>query len=183
LIISSAALGCKPKIPEPEAVQPAATPAERAEPKPGVSPEAAEKPKPKEGWREVSQQNNLPLCVFGSASEREKVTAPAQVKKQVLRGDLPIVFGVFAPHCINPKCHELSTLQCSVERSGNTLRLQTRYLGFHKDGTTCREDCRDATAGCASPVLEPGEYTLEYGGTEIPLKIPSSINMPCFKPS
>jgi hypothetical protein len=183
-LVSSAAIGCKPKIPEPEPQQPTvSTPAQpptQPTPKPSA---AAEAPKAKAGWREVTAQNNLPLCVFGSASERESVKAVAQVKKQLLRPDRPVVFGVFAPHCINPECTELTTLQCSVERSGNTLRLQTRFVGLHKDGSSCRDGCREATAGCESPVLEPGEYTLEYGGTETPLKIPSSLNMPCFKRS
>lgn len=175
----SAALGCKAKIPEPEPPPPAATqPAARVEVKPS---EVAAPATPKEGWSEVSVQNTLPLCVFADERARESVKTLVEVKKQVLRADQPAVFGVFAPACINPECNELSTLQCSVERSGNTLRLQTRYLGFHKDGTNCRDECRSATAGCESPVLEPGEYTLEYGGTTVPLKIPSSLNMPCFR--
>lgn len=180
----SAAVGCKSKIPEPEPQQPAAEkpePAAASKPQPNVA--VAEPAKPKEGWSEVSVQNTLPLCVFADEREREQIKAVAQVKKQVLRADRPVVFGVFAPGCIQPECEELAVLRCSVERSGNTLRLQTSYRGFHKDGTTCRDQCRDATAGCASPVLEPGEYTLEYGGTQIPLKIPSALNMPCFKRS
>jgi hypothetical protein len=175
----SAAVGCKSKIPEPEPLQPAAVKNEPAASKP----EPAIAVAPKVGWSEVSVQNTLPLCVFADEREREQIKAVAQVKKQVLRADRPVVFGVFAPSCISPDCEELAALQCSVERSGNTLRLQTSYRGFHKDGTTCRDQCRDATAGCESPVLEPGEYTLEYGGTQIPLKIPSALNMPCFKRS
>jgi len=176
-----AAVGCKSKIPEPEPPQPAADkpgPAVIAEPA-----KPAEPATPKAGWSEISVQNTLPLCVFADEREREQIKAVAQVKKQVLRADGPIVFGVFAPGCNNPDCDELAALQCSVERSGNVLRLQTSYRGFHKDGTTCRDQCREATAGCASPVLEPGEYTLEYGGTQIPLKIPSALNMPCFRRS
>jgi hypothetical protein len=179
LLSLSAAVGCKSKIPEPEHLQPAADkPVSQAEPAVVAEPAA-----PKAGWSEVSVQNTLPLCVFADEREREQIKAVAQVKKQVLRADRPVVFGVFAPGCINPDCEELAALQCSVERSGNMLRLQTSYRGFHKDGTTCRDQCREATAGCASPVLEPGEYTLEYGGTQIPLKIPSALNMPCFRRS
>lgn len=186
LLSLSAAVGCKSKIPEPEPPQRAAEKvvAGLAKAHQPTEPSAPTTPaKPKEGWSEVSVENTLPLCVFADEREREQIKAVAQVKKQVLRADRPVVFGVFAPSCISPDCEELAALQCSVERSGNMLRLQTSYRGFHKDGTTCRDQCRAATAGCASPALEPGEYTLEYGGTQIPLKIPSALNMPCFKRS
>jgi hypothetical protein len=181
-LVFSAAVGCKSKIPEPEPLQPAAKKTEPSTSKPEPA-AAATAAIPRAGWSEVSVENTLPLCVFADEREREQIEAVAQVKKQVLRPDQPVVFGVFAPRCISPDCEELAALQCSVERSGNMLRLQTSYRGFHKDGTTCRDQCRAARAGCASPVLESGEYTLEYGGTQIPLKIPSALNMPCFKRS
>ena len=181
LLCLTAALSCKPKIPEPEPAAPASAPAVAEKPTQVAVPAAPAAPR--EGWSEVSVDNTLPLCVFADASARESAKTIAEVKKQLLRGDRPVVFGVYSPKCVDPKCDELSTLQCSVERSGNTLRLQTKYRGFHKDGATCQGDCRHATAGCESPVLEPGEYTLEYGGTTVPLKIPSALNMPCFKRS
>jgi hypothetical protein len=176
----SAAVGCKRKIPEPEpAPQPPAAPVATADPAP--SKQTPQPLAPKEGWREVKQDNDLPLCVFSSASEREKYKTVAEVKRQILQADRPLVFGVFAPRCINAACEELGSLQCSVERSGNVLRLKTHYDGLHKDGASCRDGCREATAGCESPVMEPGAYTVEYGGTEIALKLPSSQSMPCFK--
>lgn len=184
-LVLVAAVGCKAKIPEPEPVASAPAAIEQPElsPAPAPAPEPAAPPVARPGWREVSRENNLPLCVFADERERAQVKALTQVKKQLFRGDRSVVFGVFAPHCIHPDCAELATLQCSVERSGNTLRLQSRYVGLHKEGASCRDGCREATAGCESPVLEPGEYTLEYGGTTIPLKIPSSLNMPCFRRS
>lgn len=186
----SAALGCNDKIPEPGFAQPAAAPvpAQPVEAKPSQPPvQQAEPvpppkpPKPKEGWSEQSLQDTLPLCLFGDVRAQERTQSMAQVGKQVLRADQPLVLGVFAPKCIHPDCDELSKLECSVERSGNILRLQTRYLGLHKDGSSCSEDCRDVRARCETPVLEPGEYTLEYGGSQTPLKIPSVQNWPCFK--
>ncbi|HET8937090.1 MAG TPA: hypothetical protein VFN67_26795 [Polyangiales bacterium] len=178
-----AAVGCKARIPEPEPVKPSAAapvvpPA--AASTPSSTPEPLEPAQPKEGWREVTVENTLPLCVFANASERANAKSVEQVQRQVLGADRPVTFGVFGPPCMNPKCDEQKTLQCSVERSGNNLRLQTRYVGFHNDGATCSDACRQETAGCESPVLEPGEYTLEYGPNQIPLKIPSALNKPCF---
>jgi hypothetical protein len=178
----TAAVGCKRKIPEPAAPVAVEAPAAPAVPAAPVAPAAAPDPaKLQEGWVVDTMQNKLALCAFSDEGERVKAKAVEQVPKQVFRAEKSIVFGTFAPRCLNPSCDELSSLQCSVERSGNTLRLQTRYTGLHKDGAVCRDGCREATARCESPVLEAGDYKIEYSGAEISLKIPTAMNNPCFK--
>ena len=185
IVLASGAGGCGPSIPEPEPGAPAPSPTTspsretKAEP---VATKTVAAPEPRQGWHEVTEKNSVPVCAFASTNEQQRAKTLAQVGKQVLQADRRVVFGTFAPHCINPACVELSTLECSVERSGNILRLQTRYVGLHKDAATCQQDCREATAGCESPQLEAGLYTLEYKGQEVPLKIPSALNKPCFGP-
>jgi hypothetical protein len=192
-ITLSAAVGCTRKIPEPEAepAQPAALEqaAKPAEPAPTPAPEAPP-PKgpssdfigyPKEGWSKLKLQDTLPLCVFENALERDKAKFVDQAKKQQLKANQPVVFGAFGPYCINPECDDLPTLQCLVDREGSTLKVQARYIGYHKDGASCSDDCKEVIAGCATPSLEPGKYTIQYGDNSYTLKIPSTLRSPCFK--
>jgi hypothetical protein len=193
VISLSAAVSCSRKVPEPEPVSapPAAlTTSEPAQPAASTPPLPAAKPPgpsedfvgyPKEGWSKLKLQDTLPLCVFSNAQERENAKVVEQAKKQQLKANQSVVFGAFGPYCINPQCDDLPTLQCSVKRDGSTLTVRANYIGYHKDGTTCSEDCGEVIAGCETPSLEPGKYTIQYGDNSYALKIPSTLKSPCFK--
>lgn len=187
----SAAVSCTRKIPEPEPV-PAQTVAltqdKPKEPEPSPAPEPPkDKPSsdfvgyPKEGWTKMKLQDQTPLCVFSSVQEREKALFLNQVRKQTLKANETVWFGAYGPYCINPACDDLPTLQCLVDREGSTLKVQARYIGYHKDGSKCTDDCKEVTAGCETPKLEPGTYTVQYGDNTYSLKIPSTLKDPCFK--
>lgn len=186
----TAALSCTRKIPEPEPVpaQPAAlSNSAPAEPTPAPEPEKKRGPSedfigyPKEGWTKLKLQDTLPLCVFENAIERDHAKFVDQVKKPTLKANQPVTFGAFGPYCINPQCDDLPTLQCTVDRDGNTLKVRARYIGYHKDGATCSDECREVMAGCDTPSLEPGKYTVQYGDQTYALKIPSTLKEPCYK--
>jgi hypothetical protein len=187
----TAAVGCTRKIPEPEPVpaQPAAlSTSTSAEPAAAPAQEPAKKGSsedfigyPKEGWTKLKLNDTLPLCVFENAIEREKAKFVDQVKPQKLKANQPVVFGAFGPYCINPECDDLPTLQCLVDREGSTLKVRARYIGYHKDGATCSADCREVMAGCETPSLEPGKYTVQYGDQSYALKVPSTLRDPCYK--
>jgi hypothetical protein len=135
---------------------------------------------PKAGWSKLKLQDTLPLCVFSDVLEREKAKFLNQVTKQNLKADHSVVFGAYGPYCINPACDDLPSLQCAVDREGQTLTVQARYIGYHKDGATCTEGCAEVTAGCSTPNLEPGKYTVKYGEHTFALQIPSVMRKPCF---
>jgi hypothetical protein len=188
----TAAVGCTRKIPEPEPVpvQPAALSSSTPAEPPSAPPPEAAKAKgpsedfigyPKEGWSKLKLQDTLPLCVFENPIERENAKLVDQVKQQKLKANQPVTFGAFGPYCINPECDDLPTLQCVVDREGNTLKVRARYIGYHKDGATCSDGCREVTAGCDTPSLEPGKYTVQYGDNTYTLKIPSTLRDPCYK--
>jgi hypothetical protein len=185
----TAALSCTRKIPEPEPVpaQPAlssSTPRERErepEPEPRRGPSEDFIGYPKEGWTKLKLQDTVPLCVFENAVAREQAKFLDQVKPQKLKANQPVTFGAFGPYCINPECDDLPTLQCVVDREGSTLKVQARYIGYHKDGSKCSDGCREVLAGCDTPSLEPGKYTVEYGDQKYTLKIPSTLKDPCYK--
>jgi hypothetical protein len=193
LVTSSAALGCKSKIPEPEPVpaEPAALTADKpAEPPPTEAPPPPPKKGPsedfigypKEGWTKVKLQDSAPLCVFSDVVEREKYKFVKDVKKQTLKADAPVTFGAFGPGCVSAACDDLPSLQCVVTREpGNTLHVVSRYIAYHKDGTTCTDDCREVMAGCDTEKLEAGKYTVAYGDKMYTLKIPSTLSSPCLK--
>lgn len=186
-----AAVSCTRKIPEPEPVpaQPAAlsSPA-AAEPSPSPPPEPAKRGPsedfigyPKEGWSKLKLEDTLPLCVFENALEREQAKFLSQVKQQKLKANQPVTFGAFGPYCINPQCDDLPTLQCLVDREGDMLKVRARYVGYHKDGASCSDGCREVVAGCDTPSLEAGKYTVQYGEQTYALKIPSTLKDPCYK--
>jgi len=192
------AVGCN-KIPEPEpkaATQPLTQPAPAPtapeptpEPAPAPAPAAETKSKgssdfigyPKEGWTKVKLHDTLPLCVFSDMLEREKAQFLDQAKKQTLKSDETVVFGAFGPGCVSEDCDDLPTLQCMVDREGDTLIVRANYIGYHKDGTHCTDNCRPVTAGCETPKLEQGTYSVRYGDSLYTLKIPSVMKSPCLK--
>jgi hypothetical protein len=195
LFVLSASVGCNRKIPEPQTVpaEPAPLTQNAAEQKP-AEPEAAPTPPPekkgpsedfigypKEGWTKLKLNEETPLCVFANELERFNAKFVEQAKKQDLKAGKSVTFGTYGPYCINKECDDLPSLQCLVSRDGNTLNVRARYIGYHKDGASCSENCAEVTAGCETPVLEAGKYTVQYGDKQYTLKIPSKLSSACFK--
>ena len=158
-----------------EPSQPAATPA---------PPEAPARPKyPRPGFSLVKVQDKSPFCLFASEAERQLAPISAtQAKKQNLRAGANIVVGAYPPWCVHETCDDRPSLQCWVDLKDNTLVLNTRYSGDHKDGTTCKDTCREIHAGCETPPLPAGKYTIQQGEQTWPLSIPSVLKNPCFVP-
>lgn len=153
---------------------PAATPPPASEP-------AEEEPYFKgPGWGEFRLQDDLPICIFSSGPERDKAPFIDKVKKQTLAANATATFGVYPPFCLNKDCDALPSLQCWVDREGNTLTVHTRFFSFHKAEASCKTDCMDVDTSCETPALEPGEYTIVHGFKTHKLKIPSSPRSPCF---
>jgi hypothetical protein len=125
-------------------------------------------------------RDTLPFCAFSSRAEREKAPLIERVKKQRLKANAPVVFGVFGPGCLNAACDERPTLQCWTEREGNDLIVHTRYSSLHKDGASCTEDCLELDVSCETPALEPGTYTVRHGDETRQLQIPSVLRAPCL---
>ena len=124
----------------------------------------------------------MPLCVFPSYQAREASPPFPNVKKQTLKANAPVVFGVYGPWCLNVACDERLLVQCWSERDGATLTVHTRFASLHKDGSECTTDCMVLDAACETPPLEAGEYTIRHGDKTYPLKIPSVVRSPCFDP-
>ena len=135
---------------------------------------------PKQGWSKQAVHDTLPLCVFSDVDQREAAQFVDQVKAQKLAANHSVVFGAFAPHCINEACDDLATLQCSVRREGQKLTVTARYWAYHKEGSSCTDQCREVTASCETPELEPGTYSVSYGAETYALQIPSRLRAPCL---
>jgi hypothetical protein len=157
--------------PEPAKAPPPADPA--------IPPPMGKYPKP--GWSKHVVDDQGPLCVFAGFADQELTKFAADAKKQTLRANASVVIGSFAGWCVSEKCDDLPSLQCSVKREGDTLLVHTHYWGYRKDGSACpNEICRPVSAGCETPPLEPGKYTIQHGEKSYPLKIPSVLRDPCF---
>lgn len=182
--------------PEPEPVAPAKPaplaaqkPAETTPPPPEAPPPEAPPPDkpsedmvgfPKPGWSKVSVDDTLPLCVFSSYVAREEAEFLKDVTKQKLHAGAAVTFGAFGAGCVNETCDGLPSLQCRVDMADKTLTVHAHYFGYKKDGSTCTENCRRVTAGCATPELAAGKYKVVYGQKTFDLKIPSVLRDPCF---
>ena len=126
-------------------------------------------------------RETLPFCLFGDMREREAALHIEQVKKQTLKANQPVVFGVFGPWCLNKECDDLPMLECWVDKEGDdTLVLHSHFFSYHKDGAKCGKDCLAIDAMCSSPDLAPGKYTIKHGDKTYPLQIPSSLKQPCL---
>lgn len=166
------------------APQPA--PLTQAQPEPAPAPKEPVIPErmakyPKPGWSKHVVDDQGPLCVFSGFADQELTKFPAEAKKQTLKANASVVMGSFAGWCVSEKCDDLPSLQCSVRREGDTLVVHTHYWGYRKDGSSCtNEICRPVSAGCETPPLEAGKYTIQHGDKSYPLKIPSVLRDPCF---
>jgi hypothetical protein len=162
------------------AEQPAALAQDAPEPASPRPPEP-DKPWPKPGWTAISVDNDVPICVFADFAERHRAQSLEQVEPQKLRAGASVVMGAFGPWCVNEACDLRPSLQCAVARGGNTLTLRSRYWGDRKDGATCEGvPCRPITAGCETPALESGVYTVVHGERSFDFRVPGVLSSPCF---
>jgi hypothetical protein len=136
--------------------------------------------KPKPGFRELKVEDVSPLCLFPDVQAWFAAKHLRDVGPQRLRAAEPVVIGAFGPWCVHESCDQRPSLQCSVERTDDTLVVRSRYWGEHKDGSRCTTDCRSITASCQTPPLEAGTYTIRHGVEAFTFKVPSTLSAPCF---
>jgi hypothetical protein len=135
----------------------------------------------KPGFHEVELRDEVPLCVLADFEAQYNAKFIEQVEKQKLRAGRSIVIAAFAGWCVNEACDDRPSLECQVERQGNTLIVRSRYWGDRKDGARCENvPCRPVTAGCESPPLEAGVYTIQHGEKNFEVRVPSVLRSPCF---
>lgn len=136
---------------------------------------------PKPGWSAVTLENGVPLCLFASGQAHFDAKSIDQVGPQELRAGARVTIGAFAGWCVNETCDQRPSLQCSVDREGPTLVVRSKYWGYRKDGATCDDGpCRPVGAGCVTPELEAGDYTVVHGERSFEVRIPSVLDKPCF---
>jgi len=122
---------------------------------------------------------------FGHPYARANLSHPemvAGIHEEYLRAGASVIFGAFPSWCVNEACDDRPSMQCWIEMQGKTIVVNTRFFGDHKDGSTCTETCRPVTAGCETPPLEAGTYTIQQGEQSWQLKIPGVLRKPCFVP-
>jgi hypothetical protein len=135
---------------------------------------------PKEGWSKVAVDDDVPLCLFSDFVTRDAAEFIDEVQPQKIEAGKPAYFGAFASRCVNPECDDLPSLQCWVDAEGDrTLVVHSRFTAYHHEGSECKEGCIKVTAGCPTPDLKAGTYTVRYGKHEYKVRIPASLRKPC----
>jgi hypothetical protein len=147
-------------------------------PSPSAAPLAGEDPE----WEHVTIEDEVPLCVFADHLQRGDALFLEDVHRQTLHADSSVVFGTFAPGCQNEACDALPTHSCWVDATEPSTLVVHSSLSFkHKLGAVCTKDCRPVVAGCETPVLKAGKYTVKYGTRIFSLRVPSVMSKPCFE--
>jgi hypothetical protein len=182
LLMAACALGACRRIQlEVEPAPPPSPQSAPSSPAPSNPPPASEPPAfPKEGWSELRRRDDLPICLFSSIQERIKAPFLQDAKTQKLPADTQLQFGVYPAGCLNQDCDARPMLQCWVKQEGNTLHVSTRFFAFHKEGSSCTQDCMDVDTSCPTPELKPGKYTVQHGDKSYKLQIPSTLKDPCW---
>jgi hypothetical protein len=186
LVLCVASAGGCGKLAEPEPKPAAAVALTQASPDPAFDPQAPmpaeERPEfMRQGFRELSIRDELPLCVFSSVEERAKAGVVDDVKPKLrLRANEKLVFGVFPPWCLNEACDARANLQCYLEARGNTIIVSSRFFSFHKEGASCSGDCLEVDSSCQTTALSPGKYEVRHGDKTYKLQIPGTLRDACL---
>ena len=69
-------------------------------------------------------------------------------------------------------CSE-STLWCEATLKGTTVVVHAAGSVSTRDDCQTGGTCVPTHAVCDGPMLEPGDYTLSYGGVEVPFTLPA----------
>ncbi len=125
--------------------------------------------------------DEIPLCVFSDHDERGNALFLKDVHRQKLSAGAKVVFGTFAPGCVAEACDAIPTEMCWVDgEAPRTLVVHSLLSLRHKQGSACSSECRPIVAGCESPPLAAGKYTVKYGTRSFELRVPSVVGSPCF---
>jgi hypothetical protein len=81
--------------------------------------------------------------------------------------DVSVDFGL----CTSSSCDQVEHASCTATLEGTTLTIEATARIRSKDGQ-CTLDCGSVTAGCQTPPLPAGVYTLVYGEDSVELTVP-----------
>ena len=136
---------------------------------------------PAAGFRHISIQDAVPMCVFSSYKAFDSVASAAEVAAQQLAADEPLFFGFFPGWCVSERCDDAPSLQCAVDQEGDVLKVTARYWGDRIADPTCKPGpCRKIASACSVSSIAAGSYTIVYGNRTFELTIPSAPDDPCF---
>jgi hypothetical protein len=126
--------------------------------------------------RQVENQGKL--CAFppGTAPMHPELIDPAPLEYPA---NQDIAVAVTFPLCMSSSCTSERMASCTVQQTGNTLRVTASGSFLEKTEGACTTDCGRLTAKCTIPALPAGTYTIDYAGRTTDLVLPSSVSPPC----
>ncbi len=109
-------------------------------------------------------------CTSEEDTEHVDVGGACVAGEQGGAHDVAVDFGL----CLSSSCEEVVEASCTTTLEGNTLTVEASATVRSKTGrnVACTLDCVSVTAGCETPPLAPGSYTLVYGEESVELIVP-----------
>jgi hypothetical protein len=89
------------------------------------------------------------------------------------RADGALQVVVQFPVCLSSTCDRPVSENCSVERSGNELRVSSRLVWEASLAEDCTADCLVRVASCVLPEVEAGSYTVSHGAESAIVSLPT----------
>jgi hypothetical protein len=113
------------------------------------------------------------VCAFEPGSLEFDPSAP-----QSFAADAPLTVRVLVDEC-PLGCNEDFDARCTVERTGNTLRVTSQGSWTQSDpDLACAAVCAPVIATCETGPLEAGTYTVELGDEEMTVEVPGDVPEP-----
>jgi hypothetical protein len=129
-----------------------------------------------EQQRQVDNQGKLCAFPAGTPDMHPELIDPAP---REYPADRDIAIAVTFPLCLSSSCSSEAMASCTVQQTGNTLRVTATGSFVEKTAGACTTDCGRLTARCATTALAGGTYTIDYAGNTVDLVLPSTVSPPC----
>jgi len=147
-----------------------------------VSP--SEDPGQRVGVHEVRSTGLLQLSI---APPKAGLSVAAQTAEALMAGDKPAVDAivqagqalyVHVETCCVDSCDRNARATCTVERTGNELRVSSllQYESPDKTSLACPDVSDHPWAICQIPTLDAGAYTLHFAGQSLSFRVPGTLN-------
>lgn len=121
-------------------------------------------------------RNTGVICANGSPSAYNVAPVAAGV---------PLYIHIPAPFCASGSCQPIDEVvrpECSVQRTGTTLQVQSHFVHESAPDGFCTGDCLIHYAHCQSEPLPAGSYTIVHGTRQLTITLPTAGPVPMCDP-
>jgi hypothetical protein len=135
----------------------------------------------------VHEERNTGLLQLSIAIPKAGLSIAAQAAEALMAGDKPAADAtvqagqalyVHVETCCVDSCDNNARATCTVERTGNELRVSSllRYESPDKSSLACPDVSDHPWAICQTPKLDAATYTLHFAGQSLSFSVPGRLN-------